>query len=391
MLSCLYCFSAAWAVILLAGLWACALATFRHFGRSAFLSQSNFAEKITLIRPIRGLNDGIREALESIAESDIQSRLEILIAMESSDDPAYPIAIGFSQYKANRNVSIILTGPSQDRMGKIHNMIEAFPKAKTPFIVFSDADAWANPALIRETARAFGSGYDAVFALPYFADARNAAEMSFAVALNHGFSTPAALSYYLLNFPFCAGAWMGFSKDIIKKIGGLESFEKRIADDYSLGMAVVKSGGKHAFLSRPVFFRETTKSVKDTFQHLSKWASIIHSCLPNLYWIAPLFSPTHAAFLFLLIAWATHWHVLAALVLFTATILSRILVGIIQDLKISRKTMPFYSYLGIPLFDFIATGIWLSGFRKNINWRNKSYRLSRGCKAEVINAEIPVR
>ena len=76
------------------------------------------------------------------------------------------------------------------------------------------------------------------------------------------------------------------------------------------------------------------------------------------------------------------------LLLFGATILSRILVGVIQDLKIAHKTMPFYSYFGIPLFDFIATGIWLSGFRRNINWRNKSYRLSRGCKAEVRNADI---
>ncbi len=375
---------AVWATLLLIGLWASALATFRHFGRSELSSSSTFAEKMTLIRPIRGLNDGIREALESLAESDTQRRLEILIAMESSDDPAYPIAVGFSQYKKERNVSIILTGPSQGRMGKIHNMIEAFPKAKSPFVVFSDADAWASPALIRETARAFGSGYDAVFALPYFAEPKNAAEMSFAVALNHGFSTPAALSYYLFKFPFCAGAWMGFSKEVIEKIGGLQSFEKRIADDYSLGMAVSKSGGKHAFLNRPVFFRETTESVKDTFQHLSKWASIIHSCLPNLYFIAPLFSPTHAALLFLIFAWLTHGHIFAAWILFLATVSSRIVVGVIQDLRVARKIMPIYSYLGIPIFDLAATAIWLSGFRRTIQWRSKSYRLSPGCQAEVI-------
>ncbi len=375
---------ATWAILLLAGLWACAIATFRHFGRNSFSTNSTFAESITLIRPIRGLNDGIREALESIAESDVCRRLEILIAMESSDDPAYPIAVEFSQYKKERNVSIILTGPSRGRMGKMHNMIEAFPKAKSLFVVFSDADAWASPALIRETARAFGSGYDAVFALPYYAEPRNAAEISFAVALNHGFSTPAALSYYLLKFPFCAGAWMGFSKKIIEKIGGLESFEKRIADDYALQMAVSKSGGKHVFLNRPVFFRETTKDVKDTLQHLSKWASIIHSCLPNLYFIAPVFSPTHAALFFLIFAWMTNQHVLAAAVLFILTILSRILVGIIQDLRVARKMMPFYSYLSIPVFDLAATGIWLSGFRRNINWRNKNYRLSPGCQAEVI-------
>lgn len=378
----------AWALFLLVALWASCLATLRHFRKAKPLSKP-LAEKITVIRPIRGLNKEMREALESLAESDPGKKLQVLIALESSDDPAYPVVLEFANAHKDRDVSVILTGASKKRMGKIHNMIEALPKAAHPWIVFSDADARASATLLQETSRAFAEGYDAVFALPYFSEPRNAAELSFAIALNHGFSTPAALSYHVLRFPFCAGAWMGFSNEILKKIGGLEPLAHNIADDYSLGQAVLKARGRCAFISQPVFFRENTESIKDTVQHLSKWASIIHSCLSPIYAFALFFSPAHAAALFLFFSWASGIALGPAWLLLGLTVFSRILVGLIQDARIARKTMPLYAYLGIPIFDFAATFIWLSGFREQINWRNKRYQLSPGCRSEVISEQTP--
>jgi ceramide glucosyltransferase len=375
-----------WTIFLLLALWASCFATLWHFkNREMPRHVSRPIEEMTILRPIRGLNDGMREALESLADPKFNRQLEILIAIESEKDPAYPVALGFALSKRGRDISIILTGPSKSRMGKIHNMIEALPKAKRPFVIFSDADTWANPALIEETSRAFQEGYDAVFALPYFSESRNVAELSFAIALNHGFSTPAALSYYALDFPFCSGAWMGFSKKAIQDIGGLEPLAHQIADDYALSMAILKNGKKHLFLNQPVFFRETTQSVKDTFRHLSKWAAIIHSCLPKVYSFALVCSPIHVALIFLAFSLTTGRATSFASGLVYMVIFSRMLIGLIQDLRISGRAMPLYAYLGIPLFDLAATFIWLSGFRSQIEWRNKRYRLSPGGHSEVIN------
>ena len=373
-----------WVLIILIGLWAACIANLLHFKNAVSENPVDPLIKMTLIRPIKGLNDGMRQALESVAKSDLENRLQILIAIETETDPAYPIAIEFARSKKEKDISVILTGPSQNRMGKIHNMIEALPHAKNSFVIFSDADAWASPTLIEETARAFSNGFDAIFALPYFLEPRNWAERSFAIALNHGFSMPAALSYHALNFPFTSGAWMGFSREALQKIGGLKPLEHQIADAYALGSAVLKTGGKCFLVNRPVFFKETTQNLKDTASHLSKWAAIIHSCLPRLYPFALFLSPIHAALFFLTWAMIYGKEISLAASLLIVIVVSRIMTGFIEDLKIARQAMPLYAYLAIPLIDLAETLVWVSGFRKTIEWRNKRYRLFPGGRSEVI-------
>ena len=226
-------------------LWACVAVNAWHFGRRRPMPAGKVLP-MTMIKPVKGLDDALVAGLESIVASDPERALELIVAIESEDDPAYPAARAFAARHQDRDVKVLITGPSRGRMGKAHNMIEAYRAAKHPRVIFSDADTEATDGLVRRTSEAFTQGYEAVFALPFHRRAPGPGGFLFQVAFNHGFGVGAALSWYLGAFRFAAGAWMAYTKEAIDRSGGLEPVAHAIADDFAISVRARRRGAREA-------------------------------------------------------------------------------------------------------------------------------------------------
>jgi ceramide glucosyltransferase len=343
---------------------------------------------MTLIKPVRGLDDGMRENFETIVSADESKVLQVLIAIETPEDPAYAVARDFAQAHPDRDISVVLTGPAGPRMGKIHNMIEALPRAKHRFLIFSDADTRATRGLLEETSRAFRAGHDAAYALPYHAPARGLGGLCFLIAFNHFFCVPAALAYRLGFFHFYAGAWMAYTKEALEKVGGLEPFAHIIADDASIGLKVSASGARKAFLRVPVRVSETGTSPKEAFEHLAKWCTMGRWVMPEGYLLVPLLTPGVMAVL----CWAlgeAGGHAALGRGLLAAYSMSRVAAGFIQDKMMTGRPMALPRYLALALADLGVLVFWAAGFRSRLLWRGRLYRLSRGGVAKVLSEPVP--
>lgn len=372
---------------MLAGLYLCLAASLYYFRLESsrlHLKLKPDAVMMTLIKPLRGLDDGLRENFEAIAASDPRKRLQVIIAMESEQDPAYAVARDFVSAHADRDIEVFITGPNRGRMGKIHNMIEALPRAKHPYVIFSDADIATTPGLVRETGLAFAQGYDAVFGLPYHLPTPGIGGLFLQIALNHSVSISAALSQYLGGLKFCAGAWMAYTQEILKRVGGLEPFAHAIADDLAISSEVARAGARKYLLREIVPVRETGRGIPEVLEHLAKWAAIIRWSLPPLYFALPLLNlGLMSALLWWLCErsgerlWLGRGGLAAALV-------SRPLVGAVQDIFVGRRRMPWLHYTVMAFVDLGSFVFWLSGFRARISWRGIRYRLYTGGRAEVI-------
>lgn len=363
-------------------LWACLWATARHFG--ARVPEMEPLLPMTLIKPVRGLDDGMRENFETIVSADPAKALQVVIAIETREDPAYSVARDFAQAHPDRDISVVLTGPAGPRMGKIHNMIEALPKAKRRFLIFSDADTRTTRGLLEETSRAFRDGCGAAYALPYHAPAHGLGGLCFLIAFNHFFSVPAALAYRLGVFHFYAGAWMAYTKEALEKIGGLEPFARIIADDASIGLKVSASGARKAFLRVPVWVSETGTSPKEAFEHLAKWCTMGRWVMPQGYLLIPALIPGVMAVL----CWAlgeVGGQAALGRGLLAAYVLSRVIVGFIQDRLMTGRPMALPGYLALAVADLGVLVFWAAGFRSRLLWRGRLYRLRRGGMAEVLD------
>ncbi|HVC09432.1 MAG TPA: glycosyltransferase [Elusimicrobiota bacterium] len=373
-----------WTLILIAALWACVTATWIYFRLSPTPPLETEILPMTVVKPVRGLDEAMLPGLEALVRADPQSRLQILVAMESAEDPAYTACRDFAAAHPGRDIDIIISGPARGRMGKIHNMIAALPRAKHPRVIFSDADTIALPEVLAETSAAFARGFDAIYAIPYHLKTDDLSGYLMQIAFGHGFSVAVALGYYLRRFNFYAGAWMAYTTDLLGKIGGLEPFARVIADDYAVGDAASKAGSRKYLLHSRIGVQESDRTLKESLRHLAKWSAIIRSSLPGVYALLPLFDGVLTAAAVLALDIFSKRPAAPALCLLAAAAGSRALAGVIQDLALRENLMPWHAYAGLPLVDFLNIFLWPFGFRSTILWRGTRYRLSSGGKAEVL-------
>jgi cellulose synthase/poly-beta-1,6-N-acetylglucosamine synthase-like glycosyltransferase len=73
---------------------------------------------MTLIKPVRGLDDGMRENFEAITDADPENTLQVIIALEGDTDPAAAVARGFAASHPERDILVLYTGPARGRMGR---------------------------------------------------------------------------------------------------------------------------------------------------------------------------------------------------------------------------------------------------------------------------------
>ena len=370
---------------LAAGLWLCLAATARRF-RGA--PDAPCGLPMTLIKPVKGLDDDMEEGFRSIVAADPRATLQILIALETEADPAYPFARAFADAHRDRDVSVFLTGPSGPRMGKIHNMIGALPRARHPYVLFSDADTRITPALLADTARAFRDGADAVYAMPYHAYAPGWGVWLFVVAFNHSFCVPVALTARAGKLRSFAGAWMGYTKDAIERIGGLPRFENAMAEDLSMGLAAADAGLRQELLRVPVSVSETGTSFGEAFLHVSKWATIIFWSWPAIILAAPLLSPGLAACAALALAAVTGRSMAPALAALAAATVSRVAVGFYQDRFFGGPRAPWWRYATLAFADLGALAFLPMALRRTVTWRGKTYRISLGGRGRVVSGPV---
>jgi hypothetical protein len=204
------------------GLYASLTASVYHFRRDC-AGPGEPLLPMTLIKPVRGLDDGMRENFEAIADSDPEKALQVIIALESEADPAAAVAQGFAASHPGRDILVLYTGTARGRTGKAHNMIEALSRAKHARVIFSDADIRTTPGLLRGTSQAFRNGYEAVFGLPYHVYVPDLGGWMFRVAFNHNFSVAAPLTYYLGLFHFASGAWMAYTREVLEREAALHA------------------------------------------------------------------------------------------------------------------------------------------------------------------------
>lgn len=376
------------------GLWACLAASFRHFLRVQGLGRRTPTAAcglpMTLIVPVKGLDDDMAENFASIVASDPLKTLQVLMAMESAADPAYPVAVAFARRHPDRDIEVLVTGPAGERMGKAHNMISALTRAKSRFVLFTDADTRLSRELLADAARAFGEGADAVYAMPYHAESSDAGGDPrpggwwFMIAFNHSLCVPMALSYRLGQMRSFCGAFMGYTRATIERVGGLELVAHAIADDFSLGMAARTAGARQELLRVPVWVSETGTAPEEVFAHLAKWASVIFWTYPGGWLLLPLCNVTLLAVSALGLAVARGDSLALPGAALAAALASRVAVARLQDRRLAGYRLPLSAYWRLLLADVGVLIVWPLGLRRTVEWRGRRYRLFLGGRCEVV-------
>jgi ceramide glucosyltransferase len=343
---------------------------------------------LTVIRPIKGVDTGLRENVIAGFEDEYPGALETLFVFDDDEDPAVRIVREVIEERKAQGLfaeaEILFSGqPPRNRTGKLNAMIQAMASAHHTLIAFVDSDIRQTPGdLVRLVATLLsddgaGSAFPTVVSS---ATPHTLGDVGYAVMVN-GLYEPSALATARRangTLPFIMGHMMVLRREAIDAIGGLETAEGQLVDDMYLGKRMVEEGFRNLLSPKPVSIIQQDCTFEEFVGILIRWIAFSMSGLP--FWTTKL---PHALTGFAL--WggliATGYglyHGLMILVLFgLVTALSVPITINNLHFRMSKQPIPWRFAWGSMIIwlaaPMIYAQIWI---RREVNWRGRRYRLN---------------
>jgi len=370
----------AWTVTLFLGLSGLACTTLAQVLTHRKLSQrltqtlASACPPITVLKPLKGLDEGLYENLASIARQDYPA-FEIIFGVEDPADPAVAVALKIRRDFPHVPMQIVARPGRGALNPKISNLLNMLELAQHDCVLISDSNVWVDPGYLRAIAAELeqpnvglvsnvivGRGEETVGAL-----LENLQLCSFVIA---GVCFGDALGH-----PIVVGKSMLLRRSELERLGGLHTMADVMAEDYVLGQRYHGAGLGVVLSAHPVYTENRTWDLSRFVARHVRWAQLrrwggLSTFIAELLmypvpWLLASFSLVRdvdavAATALLGVAWkaiadaALVWHV-----------------------RGSRP--PLSTLVLVPLRDCLLLALWcVALLRRTIVWRGNRRRIGPG-------------
>lgn len=338
---------------------------------------------ISLLKPLKGAGDSLEDCLRSWLHQDYAAPVQVLLGVETPDDPAVPIVEKLRRDFPHRKIELVVCRDLRGPNFKVAKLVRLEPLATSEIIVASDADVHVPPKLLNGLVTGLSTSQVGLVHCFYrLANPSNLAMQWEAIAINADFWSQVLQSRTLKPVDFGLGAVMALRRQQLHAVGGFASLENCLADDYQLGNRLAGRGLKIEFCPLVVECWSEPMTWAQTWQHQLRWARTIRVCQPAPYFLSILSNPTLWP-----LAWAISTATTATLAFLVAAVITRGVVVIDLERRLTGS-LPSLNRLWLaPLKDLLQFGIWLAAFLGNhIEWRGARMRLRRNGTAELDNS-----
>jgi ceramide glucosyltransferase len=334
----------------------------------------NRAPRVTILKPLAGLDDDLEENLESLAAIDYPS-FEILFGVASASDPAYQLARRFVQRHPRMAARVVVTDPDAAINPKVAQLVHLDGVATGEILVISDSNVRVSPtylwSLVAELSDERVGMVTSLFA--------GSGERTLGAALeNLQLCASIIPGYVAMNAvstrPLTVGKSMAVRRRDLAQLGGFLPVGNVLAEDHALGRRFLDAG----FLVRTsldtVENRNVTCSVRRSIERHTRWSKLRRALFPLGFALEPILTPVVVATLMTALApGSLMMGVLAAtVVLQTAAALlavrllrGRWLAWWYAPLEVVRSCVTFFCW-----FRALVS--------RRIEWRGHVFTLTRG-------------
>ncbi len=348
-------------VCLVAGLYQllAIFACLRARSQKSGVRSQNKAQSVSVLKPVRGADEGLREALRS--HSELEGEYELLCGVSDPNDPAVALIAEFPK-------ATLVICPTTAPNAKAGVLMDLAKVAKHPLIVINDADVRVDrDYLWRITAPLADPRVGLVTCLfrPIGATFPGRIE---GLSVSTDFAPGALIAPMFGVDEFAIGATMAVRRADLDRIGGFAAVADYVADDYQLGRQIHMLGLK-CVLSNVVVGSGLGGGWRDVWTHQVRWARTIRVSKFGGYIGLP-------------VTWATVWAGLAfafgdwwmGAALLTLRMITAILCG--YGVLGSRDALALW--WAIPLRDLFGVAIWVMGVTGDtVVWRGRKLKLNR--------------
>jgi len=204
-----------------------------------------YAPRTAVLCPCRGMEPGLERNLVSLCEFSHQN-FEVFFILASENDSAYSLVkrvAASSRVKAN----VVITGKPTTSSEKVNNLLVCIEQLPPDFevLVFTDSDGRPGKTWLHHiVAPLADSRIGATTTMRWFIPNDNAFPNALLAAWNASVVT--MLGGHAKNF--CWGGGTAIRRDIFEQMGMLEIWQNSFSDDYSLTIAIERTGRQIVFL-----------------------------------------------------------------------------------------------------------------------------------------------
>ncbi|MHB8174447.1 MAG: bacteriohopanetetrol glucosamine biosynthesis glycosyltransferase HpnI [Nitrospirota bacterium] len=335
--------------------------------------EDNFPS-ITVLKPIKGAEDGLYENLKSFIEQDYPS-FQVIFGVSSRSDPAYAVAERLVSEYPGKRVLLVETGPARSFNRKVSNLSAMYAFAEYDIILIADADMRVGKDYLSRVSEGFSEPSVGLVTCPYRGCYPKSLGAAFeALTINADFFPSVTVAERLEGISFALGATMAVRREALLRIGGFEVLKDFLADDYQLGNRIYKSGYELKLSRFVVDSVQGRESFGEYFTHQLRWGRTYRACRPASYFFAGLTKGTALAALFLI---ASGFSPAGWAVLLIDLALRNSLAVRLEKKYIKAPGALKYYWL-LPVRDLVSALIWALSFTgSGVSWKGESFKINR--------------
>ena len=335
--------------------------------------QTDYTPPISILKPLKGLDDNLFDNLESFCHLDYP-RYELIFALQDMNDQACKVAQKVKNKYPGKDIRIVAKRCNAGLNPKVNNLMAAYDAAKYEYILISDSNVQAGRQYLKSTVSPMNDpNVGLVSNLIEGVGGRTAGSVLENLHMNSFIMGSVCFLDRFLKLPCVVGKSMLMRKKDLEAIGGLHGVKDVLAEDYLLGKKMGESG-KRVVLS-PYRIQNVNHywGIKKFLNRHTRWGKLRWKIGGAKYVSELAANPVFTSAMPLFILGPVRPAIMLAL--FTS------MLKIAGDLYIGKETgtgMHPLSYLLVPLKDILIGLIWFVPiFSQGVAWRGNKYIIGK--------------
>ncbi len=341
-----------------------------------------FAPGVTVLKPLKGVDSRMYEALASHCRQGYAGAYELLFGVSSAEDPACAVVERLRREFPDVAMRLLVCEERLGTSGKVSNLVQMLRGASYEYVVVNDADIAAGPRYLERVMRGFADERVGMVTAPYVGRAAGGVWSKLAAL---GIATdfmPGVLTARMLEggIRFGLGSTLAMRRVALAKAGGFEAVLECLADDYELGARIAGAGYRVELCGEVVETTVPAYTFGEFRDHQVRWARTVRD---SRRW----------GYLGLGMTFCLPWAVLCCVAsglalwsfaLLSLAVLARVSVALCVGVGVLRDGQVLRDLWLLPVRDCFGLGFWVWSFAGDtVVWRGERFRLKGGLLERV--------
>ena len=328
---------------------------------------------VSILKPLKGLDDGLFDNLESFCNLDYP-QYELIFALQNHNDQAYKVVSKIQEKYPSKDITIVVEHCNEGLNPKVNNLIPAYAKAKYDLILISDSNVRVEKNYLLDITRHMDDpSVGLVSNMIRGVSGRSLGAIMENLHLNTFIVGSVCFLDKYLKMPCVIGKSMLMRKAELEAIGGFRAVKDFLAEDYIIGERIHRLGKRVVLSSHLVNNVNEYWGMKRFINRHTRWGKLRWQIGGAKYLSELAGNAVFISFMPLLIMPTSKESLLLA-----ATVSS---LKIVHDLYIGKKLrtqMHPLLYLLSPVKDLIIGVAWFVPILSNtVAWRGNTYVIGR--------------